>query len=257
MKKLIISIFILIIVNLSMMTSPALAVEGYDLDQGDTVFTPTGGFHTDLSFLTDLLYRGLTYTRHRPAVKGNIYYLYNVSKTFYLIGGVIGANVSLPGTTITFIYYGVIGGNDNKFSWSITPLYWAFPYDTSARRLDYFELMSKVGYNFGLFKLSIGLGYSPAWFSEAGVAFYPFALLDIPITKKISVFGELARQTLSNNTNFAIPNYTTWFAGVQYAKILGFVAKLEYVDTSVPENECFGGTNICDSRVVASITRSI
>ena len=64
------------------------------------------------------------------------------------------------------------------------------------------------------------------------------------------------RQTVERNDRFFAPDYNDWAVTLR-KKLAGFTGSVSYTDTDLEKEECFGGGDICDGRVVFAVQRSL
>lgn len=65
----------------------------------------------------------------------------------------------------------------------------------------------------------------------------------------VTLSAATGHQWIEDNAWAGIEDYQDWSAGVSVS-YEAITVGLTYTDTSLSKSECFGGTNICDPRVV-------
>ncbi|MEE9425524.1 MAG: hypothetical protein V3V18_11185 [Methylococcales bacterium] len=118
-------------------------------------------------------------------------------------------------------------------------------------------------FNFGAVQpsITVGANFSPDNIRESNDAFYGWTNIDIGLPSNY-IPGDLtlnmhgARQWIQDNATFGTSDYWEWSAGMTYS-VLGFDVGVHYHDTDIDERDCFGGTSLCDTRVVATIGRAL
>jgi len=210
----------------------------------------------NVGFVTDYAFRGISQNDESPAIQGG--FDFSHKSGFYV--GTWASNIEQvdldTGNNSTNIeidgYLGFGGEFKNGLSWDIGYLYYWYP---DATQLDYGEVYGSLGYDFGPAALTVGVAYSDDFFGETGDATYYYGDLEIPLPKDFSVTLHVGHQDIDENTNFGTPDYDEY--SITLAKSFkGFDFSLAYKDTDLSDNECFGGTEYCDAKFIAGVSRS-
>lgn len=211
------------------------------------------GFVGNVGFTSDYLFRGITQTRHDPAIQGSIEY--DHESGVYV--GVWGSSIDFAGLNGTHAqletdFYGGFKGAIDKFSYNIGAIGYYYV-DTDG--VDYAEAMASLGYDFGVASVTGSVFYTPSYTFDSDTGVYVAGDVAIPIWKSLALGLHGGHQSIGTNANFGTPDYADW--GVQLsALILGFNVAVAYRDTDISQTECFGGTDLCDARGVVSVSRS-
>jgi len=206
---------------------------------------------------TDYVFRGISQTNQGPAVQASLDASYGI---FYL--GAWGSNVDFGAgpfgqdiANIEIDYYAGITPEWLGISFDIGGIYYTYPgaFDPGTE-LDYFELKTAASYTFGeSFTVGVSNYWSPENFAETGNADalelsgeYAFG------NKLFNVFTPSVSALVSRQWIEQVPDYTYWNAGLTLGFMENWSADVRYWDTDLG---C-GGLNICNSRVVGTISAS-
>lgn len=211
-----------------------------------------GEFSGNVGFVSEYSFRGLQQSDEHPAVQGGFDYTHDSG--FY--AGVWGSNVDFNDgdeATVEVDLYAGLSGETSGITWDVGALYYAYPGANTPRDYDYYEFAASIGHDFGFASASAAVNYSPDNFNETGSAWYTAAYVDVPLPYDFKASGSIGHQTINDNANFGVPDYTDWSLGLGYS-YEGFDFGLKYVDTNLDEpTECADG---CEERVIFSISRS-
>jgi uncharacterized protein (TIGR02001 family) len=117
---------------------------------------------------------------------------------------------------------------------------------------DYTELMIGGNYKW----LNMKYWYSNDFFSESGNSGYVEGNINVPLPREFGLGFHVGYQSIDDNEQFGTPDYVDW--KVSLSKTLaGFGLALNYVDTDIDDDDCFGGTSLCNSRLVFSISKTM
>lgn len=208
----------------------------------------SGEFSANVGFFTDYVFRGISQTGEDPAVQGGFDYAADNG----LYAGVWGSNVDFgDDAQLEIDYYGGHAGDIGGFSYDVGFTYYSYP-GTEAD-LNYWEIAGSAGVDLGRVIFTAGINYSPDNFGGTGDAFYVYSEVEVPLPVKgpvgFALGGTIGYQDISDEIGFGVADYVLWDLGVT-ASVAGFDLDLRYHDTDVG-----GGCNICDSRVVFSVSR--
>lgn len=237
----------------------ALAISAIALSAGANA----GAFSYNLGVTSDYKFRGQSQSQTNPAVFGGVDY---VSESGFFAGA-WASSVDFNDAADTYLEVDLYGGYTHAFtdatSGTVKVVYYLYPtadYTPGSNEYDYLELVASLSHNFGAFTGGIELAYSPDYFfeSEAGVALT--GSVSAPLTDKwwifdggLSASAKLGYQWIEDNGTFGTPDYLFYDIGLT-AKISKVALDIRYVDSDLSEAECFGGTNLCEAKVVATVT---
>jgi uncharacterized protein (TIGR02001 family) len=209
---------------------------------------------------TDYVFRGVSQTTGNPAVQASLDATYGM---FYF--GAWGSNVDFGGgpagqdiANIEIDYYAGITPEWQGISFDIGGIYYTYPgaFD-SGTEFDYFELKTAASYTFGeSFTVGVSNYWSPEFFAKLGNADALELSSEYAFGKKLfnfftpSVSALVGWQWVDKGVD-----YTYWNAGLTLGFMENWSADVRYWDTDFSSAGC-GGLNICDSRVVGTVSAS-
>ena len=208
-------------------------------------------FTGNIAYTTDYTFRGISQTLEKAAVQGGFDY----SHSSGLYAGTWASNVDFGDSAQTeWDWYGGFANTigSSKLGYDVGAI--SYNYTGGTSDYDFIEVYGKLSYDFGKFAIKGGLNYSPDFFNDSGSATYFFADFDVPVAKDFGLSFHVGRQTIDDNSKYT-PNYTDYKIAATYS-IGGFGMSLAYVDTDLSKSDC-GGFDICDSRVVFTVSRSM
>src|SRR5262245_31236666 len=131
-----------------------------------------GDFTGTVGFLTDYTFRGISQTDSKPAVQAGLEWSYSIIEPLSFYAGIWGSNVDFddgdqgqPEVDLRTGLRGTVG----SFSWQGGVIYYYYPgAKVNGDQYDYWEIMGKVGYDFGFLAVSGNINYSPDYFFETG-----------------------------------------------------------------------------------------
>ena len=214
-------------------------------------------FSGNVAVTSDYVFRGISQSLEDPAIQGGIDF--NHPSGLYL--GAWGSSVrfgeDLPGDERAFTevdLYGGIGWNlAGMADLDVGAVYYGYPGVDSHLSYDFWELGLGANRSVGPLGTGVALKYSPDFFAGSGPALYYGATVDMPVSF-VTLTGSVGRQTIDDSNAFGTPNYTDWGVGAEVGWA-GLSFSGAYVGTSLDDGECFGGTDLCDARVVFTVAR--
>jgi uncharacterized protein (TIGR02001 family) len=224
---------------------------------GDAPASPITG---NVALVTDYVFRGISQSDEAPAIQGGFDFAH--ASGFYL--GAWGSNVDfnedesvLDGATMELDLYGGYKMNLTKeATLDLGLLFYWYPGAAGERDYDFYELYAKLGYDFGFMQALAGIHYSPDFFAGSDDGLYYFAEATIPIVENFSAVAHIGYQDIKDEATFGAPSYTEWKLGVT-TSFVGLNFGLFYTDTDLEDAECFGGTDLCGSRAVLTVSKSL
>lgn len=200
----------------------------------------------NVALTTDYRFRGISQTDRNPAIQGGFDWSHDSG--FYL--GVWGSNVDLPGTLELDYYGGYAGDINDSLAFDVGAIYYDYPGDGGS--LEFWEIYGGLSGDLGPVSLSGKVSYSDDYFGETGTAWYTDLGASYSLPADFSLNGHYGYQTIDD---LDPDNYSDWSLGVSKS-MWDLDFDLSYVDTDLSKGDC-GGSKICDSTVVFSISKSL
>lgn len=205
---------------------------------------------------TDYAFRGISQTDQRFAIQGSL----DVEHETGLYAGAWASNVDFndgdEASTEVNLYTGYTHQLSKSLSGDLNFLYYLYPGADDDLDYDYYEITPALSYAASRFTLEGKVSYSPEFFADSGSALYYQGNLSVPLPASLELGLHGGYQDIDENDTFGAPDYTDWSATLS-RPLGGFGAALSYVDTDLDDDECFGGTGLCDERVIFSLARDI
>jgi len=221
---------------------------------------------TTPAIVSDYMFRGISQTRSAPAVQGTV----DVEHSSGLYVGAFASNAVFRGTNVrqevdlSAGYRFAIG--DVKLD--VGGTYYFYPgYDrpTGGFNLDYYEAILRASYETAPIKFLGQVAYSPNFTGESGTGIYVEAGADITLDFGITLSLRAGYQWIERNVAtatsspndgfFGTPDYGVVSVGFSRELIGGVIGSVTGSYTSIDRADCFGGANLCGSRVILGLTR--
>lgn len=214
-------------------------------------------FSANFSMASDYVYRGQSQTGNEPSVSGGLDYT-NTDLGLYL--GTWASNVNFGGDMEIDWYGGFAGSfSDNGISWDVGVLYYQYPGSPDGSDLDFIEGHLGLGYTFtdiiGEPSIGFAMHYSPDWQGSTGDSVFYDGNISFNLPYDFSFSSHLGYQTVEENANWGTPDWFEYSVGLSRS-ISIFDFSLNYVDSDLSRNQCYGGSNVCDGRVLFSVSSS-
>jgi uncharacterized protein (TIGR02001 family) len=236
---------------------------------GATALTVTAGiaaagdFTANLGVTSDYKFRGQSQSQTNPAVFGGLDYVDESG----LFAGLWVSSVDFNDAAATYMELDLYAGYTHAFtdatSGTLKLVYYLYPtadYPPGSNDYDYLELVASLSHNFGPLTGGLELAYSPDYFFESGSGVALTGSVSVPLADSFFLFdggiaasAKLGYQWIDENPTFGTPDYVFYDIGLT-GKFSKFALDIRYVDTDLSEAECFGGTNLCEGKVVATLT---
>lgn len=205
----------------------------------------------NVALTTDYIYRGISQTDSGPAIQGG----FDVEHSSGLAAGIWASNLDFgDDADIEVDYYASFSGEfSNKLGYSVGAIYYDYPSSkaASAGDYDFSEVNGSLSYDFGPAAVSVGINYSSDFFGGTGDATYTTVGVDIPLPSDFSLGLHYGSQNIDKATD-----YNDWKLGIS-KEFGGFGFALDYTDTDLSDKNDCGGANICDDRIIFTISKSL
>ena len=214
----------------------------------------------NVSIANDYAFRGISQTLEEPALQGGL----DVGFPMGFYAGVWGSSVNFgedlgigPRAQLELDGYAGCAPTVGPIALDLGGIYYGYPGAADERNYDFVELYGSAGAEAGPVSVGLSGAYSPDFFAGSGTGFFggaeaSFGIPDTPV----GLNGSFGRQWIEINENFGTPDYSVWTVGAS-ADVAGFGLGANVVGTSLDDNECFGGSDLCGTRVIVSVGRSL
>jgi uncharacterized protein (TIGR02001 family) len=233
-------------------------VEVVAQDSGESGSGFPGEFSGFISLTTDYMLRGISQTDNDFALQGGITYSIPLDEKLGFYAGFFSSTVDFNDgdeaqleldPSVGFTYQAT-----DALSFELSGLYYTYPNADSSLNYNFFEALAAVRYNAGAVGLGTLVYYSPDYFGGNDEGVYVQATVDVPVSDSFYLTGWVGHQSVSDNSNFGVPDYYDWSVGAGYS-IAGVNLLLQYVDSNLSRSDCFGGSDLCDARAVFTISK--
>ena len=225
---------------------------------------------TTPAVMTDYNFRGLSQTRGRPAAQLTLDVEH--SSGFYVGGFVSNVTFAQIDARQEFDFNGGYRFELGGVKFDLGGIYYWYPgYDIApgAYDLSFFEFVARASYETAPFKLVGQVAYSPNFTGESGNSLYIEGGIDITTDSGFIFSPRIGYQWVERNfPNPANPVGQGAFGAQDYLNVsfavsreiyAGFIGTLTGVYNSLSQgggrSDCFGGSKICDSRLIFAISR--
>jgi uncharacterized protein (TIGR02001 family) len=223
-------------------------------------------FSGNVNLTNNYIYRGFTQTDGDFAIQGG----FDVAHSSGVYAGVWASNIDFNDQTIQNgdtvsssieidLYGGYAGDFGNSmFNYDVGFIYYAYPGSPNGSQYDFVEFGLTLGADLGAASFSVGAWYSPDFFGGIGDSLYVPIGIEVPIPVGDGPISLAASANVGFNKYFDMDpldddTYINWDIGMTVSIEDYFDIDLRYHDTDLPEISC---KNVCDSRFVASVSRS-
>lgn len=219
----------------------------------------TAEWSGNVALTSDYAFRGISQTLEEPAIQGGIDW---AGDLFYV--GFWGSNVDFgedsavvdQGAQLELdLYAGLSGNFTDAIGWDLGVIYYAYPGADSDLNYDFIEFVPAVSAQLGPVATSFSVAYSPDYFAESGDGYYYLLGAELPLAYDFGLGLSVGHQTIDDNDTFGTPDYTDWSVSLSksFPEIVDI--SIAYIDTDLDDNECFGGSDLCGSRGVVTVSR--
>ena len=208
-------------------------------------------FSGNVALTTDYVYRGISQTDSGAAIQGG----FDLEHSSGFYAGIWASNLDFgDDADIEIDYYAGIGGEfSNKIGWDVGAIYYSYPDSDAADAGDYdfTEVYGSLSYDFGPAAVTGGLAYSSDFFGSTDNSLYASVDVDVPLPSDFSLGLHYGSQDIDDATN-----YNDWKIGLSKS-LGGFDFALDYTDTDLNDRTDCGDANICDDRVIFTVSKSL
>ena len=210
-------------------------------------------FTGNVTLASDYLFRGQSQTDNNPTIQGGFDFAHEGG--LYL--GTWASNINFA-NGLEIDYYGGFTGEVNGFTFDLMGIYYMYPSSGEGVGVDYWEIGPSVSYTFGgelAPTLGVGLMYSDDFSFNSGESYWTYADLGFTLPNDFGLGFHIGNQTIDDPVAWGTPSWVEY--NVSLSKALGpYNFGVKFLDTDIEPADCFGGTNVCDSTVVFSVSGS-
>jgi uncharacterized protein (TIGR02001 family) len=216
-------------------------------------------FSGNVAMASDYSFRGISQTDGKPAIQGGL----DLAHPSGLYLGTWGSSVNF-GEDLTDgpraqmeldLYGGFRKSLAGVVDADLGAIYYAYPGAAESRSYDFIEYGLGVSRSFASVGTGVSVKYSPDYFAGSGHATYYGAQVSVPVSL-LTLSGSVGHQAIEDNAAFGTPDYTDYGVGVGVGWS-GFTVTGKVLSTDLEDEECFAGTDLCHSRLVLSVARSM
>jgi len=214
----------------------------------------------NVAITSDYTFRGVSQTLEKPAIQGGLDL--EGPKGAYL--GAWGSSVNfgedLSGgarAQVELDFYGGFAPSFAGLDLDLGIIYYAYPGAASGRAYDFLEGVIGASREIGPISTGVTGAYSPDFFGGSGSAVFAGLEASTTLTQApLSLAGSYGLQKIEKNDVFGTPDYAVWTAGVS-AELLGSTVGAMVTGTDMSTEDCFGGSDLCRTRLIVSIARGM
>ena len=220
----------------------------------------------NIAFTTDYRFRGISQTDNDFALQGG----FDIAHETGLYVGAWASNIDnfnsnpIDGTSGSQAEVDIYAGYGMEvapgLALDFNVLYYYYPGASTAggqNEIDFVEFTPGISYENDAFSSSFSVSYSPDYFFESGDSFYYNLNGGVPISDSgVSLDLHAGYQAIDKNAEFGTRDYYDWSIGfsTSFFKLDWSVA---YVDTNLDDNDCFGGSDLCEETFVFTVAKSL
>ncbi len=204
----------------------------------------------NVSIATDYVYRGISQTSENAAIQGG----FDIEADSGLYAGIWASNVNFDGSIEIDVYAGYGGSFTENVSYDIGVLHYEYPDDAQGGNPD--STFNEVYGSISAAGFTVGVNYSPDFFFESDTATYFYVDYELSLPNDFGLALHYGDQSIDDNALFGTPDYNDYSIGLSRSfEDLDF--SLTWYDTDLSNTDCFGGGDVCESRVVLAIGKSL
>lgn len=202
----------------------------------------------NVGMTTDYVWRGISQTNEAPAIQGG--FDYSDPSGFYV--GTWGSNIAFAGSLENDWYFGYNGKVNDNVGYSVGYIYYYYPKAGAGPNVSFQEVNASVTVQ----GLTAGISYSNDFTGETGKATYYNLGYDLGLPNDFGLNFHYGYQAVKDNAALGVPDYSDYSIGLSKS-YGGLDFGLTWYDTNLSTADCFGGSDICKSRVTFSVGKSL
>ncbi len=202
----------------------------------------------NVALASDYVYRGISQTDEEATIQGG----FDVAAESGLYAGVWASNIAFDGSIEIDIYAGFSGEFSESLGFDIGVLHYDYPNDAGPNDSSFEEIYGSLSYK----DLTLGVAYSSDFFLESGTATYIYIDYSVSLPNEFGLDFHYANQSIGDNETFGTPDYAEYSVGITRT-VLDVDFSLTWYDTDLSSDDCFGGSDLCEARVVFGLSKSL
>lgn len=203
----------------------------------------------NITLTSDYVFRGISQSSESLAVQGGFDYTHDSG--FH--AGVWSSSIDFDDdeATAELDYYAGYSHEFGDVSTDIGYVYYDYP-GAGGLDYDYAEFYVKASYSF----VTLSLNYSDDYFAGSGSFYYPAVSFSYDLPMGFSASAGVGYSSIDEEDTFGTDSYTDW--NIKVARdFMGVGLSLTYTDTDLSTDECFGGSELCDGRLVFAVSKAL
>jgi uncharacterized protein (TIGR02001 family) len=203
----------------------------------------------NVSIGTDYVYRGISQTDEGETIQGGFDWVSDSG----LYAGIWASSIAFDGYIEMDYYIGYGGSINEEVEYDIGFLHYDYPNQASGHaEYNFDEVYGSVAYK----GIKLGIAVTSDFFGESDSAQYIYLDYSLGLANDFELAFHYGSQNIDDNAAFGTPDYSDYSVGVSRS-FNGFDLGLTWYDTDLSSDECFGGTDLCESRVVFALSKSL
>lgn len=225
-----------------------------------------GEFSGNVAISSDYPFRGISQTDEEASLQGGLDVSFPITDEISVWAGSWASNVNFGDGDEAQLELDIYGGASlaiGDFGFDVIALYYDYPGSRGSLSYDYWEFGPSMSYDFGVAAASVNYMYSPNFFAGTNDGHAISGGIEVPVPDgvlpdwvSVGISANVGGQHIGRNDDFGTRDYTFWDAGGTIS-VFGIDVDLRYFDTDLDDTGCFGGTDLCDGRFVATIGKSL
>ena len=204
-------------------------------------------FSGNMSLGSDYVYRGVSQTNEEATIQGG----FDLVGDSGLYAGVWTSNISFDGSIEIDVYAGFAGQFGDTLGFDVGVLHYDYPSNAGPNESSFDEVYGSLSYK----DLTLGVAYSNDFFFESGTATYVYVDYSLALSNQFGLDFHYADQSIDDNATFGAPDYAEYSLGLTRS-VKEVDLSLTWHDTNLSSSDCFGGAEVCESRIVFGMSKS-
>jgi uncharacterized protein (TIGR02001 family) len=203
----------------------------------------------NVSIGTDYVYRGISQTDEEATIQGGFDWVADNG----IYAGIWASSIAFDGYIEMDYKLGYVGSFNEEVEFDVGFLHYDYPNQASGHDdYNFDEVYGSVSFK----GVTLGLAISNDFFSESGNAEYVYIEYELGLPNDFGLAFHYGSQDFDDIDAFGASEYDEYSVGVSKS-VSSFDLGLTWYDTDLSSDECFGGSDICDSRVVFALSKSL